>query len=104
MGLLETYVSCGRLFVIGDLYVHFDKPDPSTSALNVVLDHVSLHQLVRVSTNCRGHTLDQLITNHATDVLDLTVFDMLLSDHFHGFVISFDLSLRKPLRKKKVIS
>ena len=42
--LLESYVSCDRLFVVGDLNVHFDKPsDPSTSALNVVLDNLSLH-------------------------------------------------------------
>ena len=42
-GLLESYVSCDRLFVVGDLNVHFDKPsDPSASALNVVLDHLSL--------------------------------------------------------------
>ena len=41
------------------------------------------------STHRRGHTLDWLIMNRATDVLDLTVVDMLLSDHF---VISFDLA------------
>ena len=101
--LLESYVSCDRLFVVGDLNVHFDKPsDPSTSALNVVLDNLSLHQLVNVPTHRRGHTLDWLITNRATDVLDLTVVDMLLSDHF---VISFDLLLRKPIReKRKLIS
>ena len=88
---------------MGDLNVHFDKPaDPSTSALNVVLDNLSLHQLVNVPTHRRGHTLDWLITNRATDVLDLTVVDMLLSDHF---VISFDLLLRKPVReKRKIIS
>ena len=86
--LLESYVSCDRLFVVVDLNVHFDKPDPSTSALNVVLDNLSLHQLVNIPTHQRGHTLDWLITNCATDVLDLTVVDMLLSDHF---VISFDL-------------
>ena len=94
---------CNGLFVVGDLNVHPDKPSgPSTSALNVVLDILSLHQLVKVLTHRRGHTLDWLITNCATDVLDLTVVDMLLSDHF---VISFDLSLRKPVReKKKIIS
>ena len=101
--LLESYVSCDRLFVVGDLHVHFDKPaDPTTSALNVVLDNLSLHQLVKVPTHRRGHTLDWLITNRATDVLDLTVIYMLLSDYF---VISFDLLLRKPVRqKKKIIS
>ena len=97
--LLESYVSCDRPFVVGDLNVHFDKPsDPSTSARNVVLDNLSLHQLVNVPTHRRGHTLDWLITNRATDVLDLTVDDMLLSAHF---VISFDLLLRKPVREKR---
>ena len=53
--LLESYVSCDRLFVVGDLNVHFDKPsDPSTSALNVVLDNLSLHQLVNVPTHWHG--------------------------------------------------
>ena len=101
--LLESYVSCDRLFVVGDLNVHFDKPsDPSTSALNVLLYNLSLHQVVNVPTHQCGHTLDWLITNRATDVLDLTVVDMLLSDHF---VISFDLLLRKPVReKRKIIS
>ena len=100
--LLESYVSCDRLFVVGGLNVHFDKPsDLSTSALNVVLDNLSLHQLVNVPTHRRGHTLDWLITNRATDVLDLTVVDMLLSDHF---VISFDLLLRKPVREKRKIT
>ena len=101
--LLESYVSCGRLFEAGDLNVHFDKTsDPTTSALNVVFDNLSLHQLVNIPTHWRGHTLDWLITNHATDVFDLTVVDMLLSDHF---VISFDLLLSKPLReKRKIIS
>ena len=99
--LLESNVSCDRLFVAGDLNVHFDKPsDPTTSALNVVLDNLSLHQLVNVPTHRRGHTLDWLITNRATDVLDLTVIDMLMSDHF---VISFDLLLRNPVREKRTI-
>ena len=100
-GLLQSYVSCNGLFVVGDLNIHFDKPsDPSTSALNVVLDNLSLHQLVKVPTHRCGHTLDWLITNRATDVLDLIVVDMLLSDHF---AISFDLLLRKlgPERKRK---
>ena len=97
--LLESYVSCDGLYVVGDLNVYFDKPsDPSTSVVNVVLDNLSLHQLVKVPIHHRGHTLDWLITNHATDVLDLMVVVILLSDHF---VISFDLSLRKPLREKR---
>ena len=97
--LLESYDSCVRLFVVGDLNVHFDKPsEPSASALNVVLDNLSLHQLVNVPTHHRGHTLDWLITNRVTDVLDLTVADMLLSDLL---VISFDLLLRKPVREKR---
>ena len=89
-GLLESYVSCDRLFVVGDLSVHFDKPsDSSTSVLNVLLDNLSLHQLVKVPTYRRGHSLDWLITNCATDVLDLTVVDILLSDHFLSFFFFF---------------
>ena len=39
--LLYSYVSCDSFFVVGDLNVHFDKPsDPTTSALNVVLDNL----------------------------------------------------------------
>ena len=90
--LIPNYF-CWGLIVLGDLNVHFDKPsDPNCSALNVVLDNLSLCQLVKVPTHSHGHTLDWLITNRATDVLDLTAVDMLLSDHF---AISFDPSLRK---------
>ena len=79
--MLESYASCDRLFVVGDLNVHFDKPcDPSTSAVNVVLDNLSLHQLVKVTNHRRGHTLDWLITNRVTYVLDLTAVDILLSE------------------------
>ena len=39
---LDGIISCGGLFVVGDLNVRFDKPsDPSTSALNVVFDHLT---------------------------------------------------------------
>ena len=92
--LLESDVACDRLIVVGDLNVHFDNPsDPCTAALNAVLANLSLEQLVNVPSHRRGHTLDWLIMNRSTDVLDLTVADMLLSDHS---VISFDLLLRKP--------
>ena len=87
-------------FVVGDPNVHFDKPsDPSrpTSALNLVVDDISLHKLVKIPTHRCGHTLDWLITNCTIDVLDLPVVDMLLSDHF---VIYFDLSLKKLLEKE----
>ena len=71
------------LFVVGDLNIHLDNPsDPGTAALNAVLGNLSLEQLVNVPTHRRGHTLDWLIANRATDVLDLTVADMLLLSHF----------------------
>ena len=62
-----------------------------------------MEQLVNVPTHRRGHTLDWLITNRATDVLDLTVADMLLSDHCLRSV-SFDLLLRKPGRVTKKVT
>ena len=68
--LLESYFACDRIFVVGDLNVHFDNlSDPCTAALNAVLANLSLEQLVNVPTHRRGHTLDWLITNRATDVL-----------------------------------
>ena len=40
--LLESYVACDRLFVVGDLNVHFNNPsDPCTAALNAVLANSS---------------------------------------------------------------
>ena len=82
---------------MNNVYVNYN-----CSAQNFALDNLSLHQLVKVPTHGHGHTLDWLITNRVTDVLDLTAVDMLLWDHF---VVSFDLLLRKPEReKKKVIS
>ena len=85
----KNYVACRRLSLEGGLNVHLDNPsDACTAALNVVLGNLSLQQLVNVPTHRRGHTLNWLITNHATDVLDLVVADIVLSDHF---VISFDL-------------
>ena len=52
--LIESYVSCDKLLVVGDLNVLFDKPSgPSTSVLNVVLDNLSLHQLIKVPTRRR---------------------------------------------------
>ena len=48
--VLESYVSCDRLFVVGDLNVHSDKPfDPIASALNVVLGNLGLHQYLPFS-------------------------------------------------------
>ena len=42
VGKHKKHNSCRGLFVVSDLNVHFDKPsDPSTSALNVVLDNLS---------------------------------------------------------------
>ena len=54
---------------------------------------------MKVPTHWRGHTLDWLITNRATDLLGLNVVDMFLSDHF----ITFDLLLRRPARVKMEI-
>ena len=100
--LLKSYVACDRLFVVGDLNVHFNNPSvPCTAALNAVLANLSLKQLVNVPTHPCGHTLDWLITNRATDVLDLIVADMLLSDHF---IIFLDLLFRKTGRVTKKVT
>ena len=87
--LLESYVAYDRLFGVGDLNVHFDNPsDPCTAALNVALGNLGLEQLVNVPTHRRGHIFDWLISNRAADVLDLTVADMLLSDHLKKILLT----------------
>ena len=101
--LLEMYSTYEKLFVVGDINVHFDDPrNHCTIALNVVLENLSLQQIINVPTQRKGHTLDWVLTNSVSDIADLSVCDMLLSDHF---VISFELHLRKPGKStKKVVS
>lgn len=62
---------------------------------------MSLQQLVKEPTHRRGHVLDWLITNYVCGVLDLSVVDKLLSDHF---VVSFQLCLRKPGRETRNVT
>ena len=70
--LLESYVACDRLFLVGDLNVHFDSPsDPCAAALNAVLANLSLEQLVNVPTHRRSHTLGWLTCCYQTILLFL---------------------------------
>ena len=98
--LLESYVSCNRLFVLGDINFHFDS-DVSVADLKNQLHNLSLQQLVNVPTHRRSHTLDWLITNRVVDVEELCVVDKLISDHFG---ISFVLHFRKPGKTTKEAS
>ena len=81
--LLESYVSCDRLFVVGDLNVHFDKPsDHSPSVLNVVLNNLSLPQLVNV------HRLVGLVVKASASRAEGPGFESRLRrDFFRGRVI-----------------
>ena len=97
--LLESYILCDRLFVLGDINFHFDS-DVSVADLKILLHNLSLQQLVNVPTHCRGHTLDWLITNRVVDVEELCVVDKLISDHF---VVYFALCFRKPGKTTKEV-
>ena len=97
--LLESYVSCDRLFVLGDINFHFDSDsDISVADLKKLLHNLSLQQLVNVPTHRRGRTLDWLITNRVVDVEVLCVVDKLISDHF---VISFALLSESQGRRQR---
>ena len=88
-------------FIVGDLNVHSNNSsDPCTAALNVAVGNLSLEQLVNVPTHCHVNTLGWLIMDRATDVLKLTVADMLLSSHF---VISFEV-IEETWQSVKVMS
>ena len=100
--LLEQYVTCDKLFLVGDLNVHFDcKSDASASQMNKLLHSLDLQQIVSCPTHRLGHTLDVLITNDPLSVLDLSVVDKALSDHF---CINFRLSLAHPGPMKKTVT
>ena len=100
--LLESYVSCNRPFVLGDITFHLDSnSDACVTDLKNLLHSLSLQQLVTVPT-CyrRGHTLDWRITNRDVGVEELCVADKHISNHF---VISFALRFRKPGKTTKEV-
>ena len=99
--LLESYVSCDRRFVLGDINFHFDSnSDASVTDLKKLLRSLSLQQLINVPTHRRGHILDWLTTNRDVDIEELCFVDKLFSDHF---VISFALRFRKPGKTTKQV-
>ena len=99
--LPESYGSCDRLFVLGDIKFHFDSDsDVSVVDLKILLHNLSLQQLVNVPMHHRGHTLDWLLTNRVVDIEELCVVDKLISDHF---VVYFVLCFRKPGKTTKEV-
>ena len=54
--LLESYVYCDRLSIADDLIFYFDKPSDPSTALNVELDHLCLHHIVKITTHRFAHT------------------------------------------------
>ena len=101
--LLESSVSCDRLFVLGDINFHFDSDfDVSVADLKKNCRTILAYSNLSMSpcTHRRGHTLDWLITNRVVDVEELCVVDKLISDHF---VISFTLHFRKPMKTTKEV-
>ena len=100
--LLEQYISCEKLIVVGDVNVHFEKTsDGSVLKVKNILESLNLQQLVCAPTQRFGHTLDWVITNDLSIVLDLTVEDKAISDHF---CISFGLNLQKLKKQTKTVS
>ena len=96
--LLETTnQSKGRLVILGDFNIHFDKPDnPDTKHMLKLLDLHNLRQHVAYPTQKAGHILDWVLSRNTEDCVTGTrVLDLQISDHF---LVTLDLDTIRPPR------
>ena len=99
--LLDHHISTKDLFIIGDFNLHFENDNETyATLLKRTLKERNLEQLINVPTHIRGHTIDWLITNAPKFIVNLSVDDKGLSDHF---LISFNLKLSKPRNPRKIV-
>ena len=99
--LLEHYnTKSGKLVLLGDLNIHFDKKtSPNTKRMCLSLSEFSLSQLVSQPTHKHGHTIDSVIVRESDNLVNsIKVNDRIRSDHFP---VVFSLDLSKPTRSRK---
>ena len=95
--------STGRLLVVGDFNVHFDKTnDQNTRMFRDAIDSLNLNQHINEPTHQKGHTLDLVLTRPDTcPIYSVLVSPPSLSDHFP---ISVTVQFHKPCAKKVLIT
>ncbi|KAL8599762.1 hypothetical protein ACOMHN_042526 [Nucella lapillus] len=100
--LIDTLVPLPKFTLLGDINLWYDSvSDHYACTLKSKLSDQNLSQLVNVLTQKKGHILDWIITNQPEDIIDLTVVDKQISDHF---LISFSLRLCKPRRRTREVT
>ncbi|KAL8570882.1 hypothetical protein ACOMHN_023555 [Nucella lapillus] len=100
--------SCGlcnsKTIILGDFNFHYDSTtDCHTKILNDLLTTHSMCQLIDKPTHKSHHIIDWLIVEeeNSDSILDLSVSDQLVSDHFP---ISFSLNIKKPGPRKRSVT
>ncbi|KAL8614487.1 hypothetical protein ACOMHN_063062 [Nucella lapillus] len=100
--------SCGlcnsKTIILGDFNFHYDSTtDCHTKILKDLLTTHSMRQLIDKPTHKSHHIIDWLIVEeeNSDSILDLSVSDQLVSDHFP---ISFSLNIKKPGPRKRSVT
>ena len=80
--LCRTLSSCN--IILGDLYVHFDKPThPEVMKINSLLNRYCFYHAVTVPTHRLGHTLNIVMFRPYDDIVcSTTVTKLPSSDHY----------------------
>ena len=87
----------GHLCLLGDVNVHFDKPnEPLTKTTVEILDMYNLKQIVDRPTHKRGHVIDWIVVSDDDNIHCVSIVsDALESDHF-CVMSQFDVTTVKP--------
>ena len=96
--LESNIMTLGKLIISGDLNIHIDDADNSLACFFIeTLQSFGLTQHVQSATHNHGHTLDLFITRNHESVVNVNVYDPLISDH----LVMSQLNIEKHLNAKK---
>ena len=91
----ELAISPGRLVIMGDFNIHFDKiSDPKTQKLKNILAELGLKQHVTDPTHICGHILDLMVTHESDTFLTDIHVEHFIDQCDHSSIIC-SLSLKK---------
>lgn len=101
--LFESYATRKpRPIFLGDFNLHFENStNPNVKTVKSIISSNSLTQHVDVPTHNKQHTLDWVISDEQTNISNLSVTDISLSDHF---LITFNIDIKKTPEKRKITS
>lgn len=101
--LAHLVTSPGHLIILGDFNFHVnDSSDRDACSFQDLLSSYDLHQHVKVSTHCSGHTLDLVLTRSQDSLVSgLHAEDHGFPDHYPVFT---QLSVAKPQLPKQEVT